>query len=325
MESPTPSPTSSHQSPLARRVRRWPDQLFFAIILAFAILVVAVAFAIVGILAYNSQQSFRVFGWQFFISSNWSPNGQVFGALPFIVGTLLTSAIALLIAVPLSLGTAIFITTQAPRILRTPLGTAVELLAAVPSVIYGFWGVYVVHPFMRATVEPVLHEYLGFTGLFGPPGGSGDVLTASVILAVMIVPTISAVSRDTMAAVPAAQTEAALSLGATDWETTRVATIPFARSGIIGGIILGLGRAIGETMAVTMTIGNVDRVPDSLLGPGQTIASLIANELLSNTGPLQISAILECGLVLLLISLMVNVVARLLVWRATRGVGGRVV
>jgi len=324
MESPTLSPTSSTPSSRSRRVPRWPDRVFFAVIMTFSVLVVLIAFAIVGILAYNSQQSFRVFGWGFIVGTTWSPNGQVFGALPFIVGTLLTSAIALLIAIPLSLGTAIFITTQAPRWLRTPLGTGVELLAAIPSVIYGFWGVYVVHPFMRATVEPVLHQYLGFTGLFGPPGGSGDVLTASVILAVMIVPTISAVSRDTLAAVPAAQTEAALSLGATDWETTRLAMIPFSRSGIVGGVILGLGRAIGETMAVTMTIGNVDRIPDSLLGPGQTIASLIANELLSNTGPLQISAILECGLVLLLISLMVNIVARLLVWRATRG-GGRFV
>lgn len=323
MESPTPSATPSSVSPRTRRVRRWPDQLFFGIVMAFALLVVLIAFLLVAILAYNSQESFRVFGWGFFISSTWNANAEVFGALPFVVGTLVTSAIALLIAIPLSLGTAIFITTQAPRWARTPLGTAVELLAAVPSVIYGFWGIFVVRPWMLHVVEPVLYQYLGFTGLFGPPGGTGDVLTASLILAVMIVPTISAVSRDTLAAVPAAQTEAALSLGATDWETTRVAMLPFARSGIVGGIILGLGRAVGETMAVTMTIGNVDRIPSSLLGPGQTIASLIANELLSNNGPLQASAILECGLVLLLISLTVNVVARVLVWRATRGGGGR--
>jgi len=242
--------------------------------------------------------------------------------VPFVAGTLITSAIGLVIAIPLALGAAIFLTTHCPRWLRGPVGTAIELLAAVPSVIYGFWGLYILHPYMEKTVEPGLKQYLGWTGLFaGTPVGL-DVLTAGIILAVMVVPTICAVSRDTLLAVPQAQKEAALSLGATEWETTRVASIPYARSGIIGGIILGLGRAMGETMAVTMVIGNSDKIPTSLLSQGQTIASLIANELLSNNGPLQASAILEAGLVLLLISLLVNVSARLLVWRVVRTGGG---
>ena len=322
MEPPTPSPTPSSQT---RRVSPWPDRIFFVIIIVVAVVVLLLAVAIVAILAYNARQSFQVFGWGFLWSTTWNPDGQVFGALPFIVGTLLTSAIALLIAIPLSLGSAIFIATQAPRWLRVPLGTAVELLAAIPSVIYGFWGIYVVHPFMHTIVEPWLQANLGWTGLFSGPLEAGDVLTASIVLAIMVVPTVSAISRDTLMAVPAAQTEAALSLGATDWETTRVAMIPYARSGIVGGVILGLGRAIGETMAVTMLIGNKDAIPTSLLSGGQTISSLIANELFSNQGPLQISAILECGLVLLIISLAVNVVARLLVWRVTRTAGGGVV
>ena len=322
MESPTPSPSLS--PPVRedqRRVARWPDQLFFGLVLAIALSIILLAFAIVAILIYNSQQSFQVFGWGFLYSATWNPSGQIFGALPFVVGTLLTSAIALLIALPLSLGSAIFLTTAAPRWLRGPLGTAVELLAAIPSVIYGFWGLWIVVPFMRATVNPALQKSLGWTGAFSGTNTGFGVLTASIILAVMIIPTISAISRDTLAAVPAAQKEAALSLGATNWETTRVAMIPYARSGIVGGVILGLGRAIGETMAVLMVIGNSDRLPFSLIGNGSTIATLIANELLSNTGPLQISAILECGLVLMLISLSVNVVARLLVWRFAGGGG----
>jgi len=324
MESPTPSPPSSPTVYLAQRpVARWPDQLFFVVILIFAISIIALALAIVAILVYNSQQSFRVFGWGFLVSSTWNPNAQIFGALPFVVGTLLTSAIALLIALPLSLGSAIFLTTVAPRWLRGPLGTAVELLAAIPSVIYGFWGLWIVVPFMRSTVNPALQQSLGWTGAFSGPNTGFGVLTASIILAVMIVPTISAISRDTLAAVPAAQKEAALSLGATTWETTRVAMIPYSRSGIVGGVILGLGRAIGETMAVLMVIGNSDKLPLSLIGNGSTISTLIANELLSNTGPLQISAILECGLVLMLISLAVNVGARLLVWRFAGGQGGK--
>jgi phosphate transport system permease protein len=330
MDPLTPSPTSSSpespsQIPRRRTDRhRWGDRIFFALVAVVGVSVITLAAAIVGILVYSSQQSFRVFGWSFLWGTVWSPDTNVFGVVPFMVGTLLTSGIALLIAVPLALGSAIFLTTHAPRWLRGPAGTAIELLAAVPSVIYGFWALYIIHPYMASTIEPGLHTYLGWTGLFGGTAVGLDVLTASIVLAVMIIPTICAVSRDTLLAVPQAQKEAALSLGATDWETTRVASIPYARSGIIGGIILGLGRAMGETMAVTMVVGNADRIPTSLFSQGQTIASLIANELLSNTGPLQVSAILEAGLVLFVIVLIVNVIARLLVWQVLN-VGGGVV
>ncbi len=330
MDPPTPSSDSSPPAPLPQvRPRRsdhhkWGDRVFFGLVLAVGVSIIALAAAIVVILVYSARQSFQVFGWSFLWGTVWSPNTNVFGVVPFVAGTLITSAIGLVIAVPLALGAAIFLTTHSPRWLRGPAGTAIELLAAVPSVIYGFWGLYILHPYMASTVEPGLKKYLGFTGLFdGTPIGL-DVLTAGIILAVMIVPTICAVSRDTLLAVPQAQKEAALSLGATDWETTRIASIPYARSGIIGGIILGLGRAMGETMAVTMVIGNTDKIPTSLFSQGQTIASLIANELLSNTGPLQVSAILEAGLVLLMISLLVNVAARLLVWRVVRVSGGAV-
>ncbi|MGP8158838.1 MAG: phosphate ABC transporter permease subunit PstC [Thermoplasmata archaeon] len=333
MDPSTPSTSSSPPAVVqrapsrARLSSRWPDRIFFGLVTAVGLSVIGLAVAIVGILVYGARASFRVFGISFLWGTVWSPtsNPQVFGVMPFVIGTLLTSAIALLIAFPLALGSAIFLTTHAPRWLRGPAGTAIELLAAVPSVIYGLWGIYVIHPYMASTIEPGLKRYLGFTGLFdGTPIGL-DVLTASIILAVMIVPTICAISRDTLAAVPQAQKEAALSLGATDWETTRVAMIPYARSGIVGGTMLGLGRAMGETMAVTMVIGNTDRIPTSLLSQGQTIASLIANELLSNSGPLQESAILEAGLILLVIALAVNVAARLLVWRVLKGGGGGIV
>jgi len=323
-------PTPSSRSPLpggsAKRPRgsrqTWPDRLFLGLVGTAGVSVLFLALALVGVLYDAATPSVRAFGPNFLVGYTWNPAAGVYGDLPFVAGTLLTGAIAVLIAVPLALGASIFLTTQAPFWMRRPVGTAIELLAAVPSVIYGFWGIFVLVPLMRYTVEPVLRIYLGWTGLFGGTPIGTDVLTASVILAVMIVPTITAVSRDTLSAVPAAQKEAALSLGATDWEATRYAMIPYARAGIVGAIILGLGRAIGETMAVTMTIGNIDKVPVSLFSQGQTIASLIANELLNETGPLQYAAILEAGLVLLAISLVVNVAARLLVWKVLRVSGG---
>jgi len=318
MATTTLSPTSSPSADSQKTVSRWPDRIFYAIIGLVGIGIIALAIAIVLILVRNSKLSIDTFGWAFLYGTTWNPNAQIYGVVPFVAGTLITSGIALLIGLPLALGAAIFITTQAPRYLRTPVGVTIELLAAVPSVIFGFWGLIVVVPWMRTTVQPWLKDYFGWTGLFNGPALGVGILTAGIILAIMIVPTICAVSRDTLLAVPTAQQEAALSLGATDWETTRTASLPYARSGIIGGTILGLGRALGETMAVTLVIGNVDRVPTSLLSPGQTISSLIANELLSNNGPLQASAILECGLVLLAISLGVNVAARLLVWRITK-------
>ncbi len=299
--------------------------MFFGLVAVAGLVVLVLALTLVGILAYGAEPAIRALGWHFLTGPTWSPGTGprgVYGVLPFVYGTLLTSGIALLLAVPFALGASIFITTQAPAWLRRPIGTAIELLAAIPSVVYGFWGIFVLEPYMRYHVEPTLQHNLGWTGAFSGTALGTGILTSGVIVAIMIVPTIAAVSRDTLAAVPAAQREAALGLGATDWEATRMAMLPYARSGIIGGIILGLGRAMGETMAVTMTIGNVDRIPTSLLSQGQTIASLIANELSANTGPYQTAAILEAGLILIGIAVAANVVARLLVWKVGK-VGGR--
>jgi phosphate transport system permease protein len=331
-DSPIPAVTDSEAgttgtAPSLRRSpgrRPIPDLLFFGLVTLGAVVLLVLIFSIVIILASQSELSFRTYGLGYLVGTRWivptsaSPF-QVYGAVPFIVGTLLTSGIALLLGLPLALGSAIFVATQAPNFLRGTLGTAVELLAAIPSVVYGFWGIYVVVPLMRTTVDPALKQYLGWTGAFGGPVTGDGVLTSGIILAIMIVPTISAVSRETLFAVPASQREAALSLGATSWETTRIASLPYARVGIFGAIALGLGRALGETMAVTMTIGNRDAIPTSLLSQGQTISSLIANELTSNSGPLQYSAVVEAGLILLLISLLVNVAARLLLWRVSGG------
>ncbi|MCI4372255.1 MAG: phosphate ABC transporter permease subunit PstC [Thermoplasmata archaeon] len=316
-------PTLSPGDPIVRRrPRRWGDLIFAALVGVGGIGVLVLILAIVGILVDQSAMSFRAFGWGFIIGTQWDVKNNIYGVVPALSGTLITSAIALLIGFPLAIGSAIFLTTQAPRWMRGPVGTVIEMLAAVPSVVYGFWALYVLGPYMRTSVEPALHRYLGWTGGFNGPATGTDILTAGVILAIMVIPTISAISRETLAAVPNSQKEAALSLGATNWETTRYGIVPYARSGIFGATILGLGRALGETMAVTMTIGNRDAVPTSFFSQGQTISSLIANELTNSNGPLQYSAIIEAGLILLLISLLVNVVARLLLWRVLRVSGG---
>src|SRR5438309_6224433 len=231
---------------------------------------------------------------------------------------LVTSALALVLGVPISLGIAIFLSELAPGWLRTPLTYVVELLAAVPSVVYGLWGTFVLAPVMRVYIEPSVQAILGFLPLFrGNPIGS-DVFTAGVILAVMIIPTISSVSREALLAVPDTQREAALSLGATRWETTRLAVLRYARAGIFGAVVLGLGRAVGETMAVTMTIGNRNAISVSLFDQGQTIASWIANNFTEAETPLELSACIELGLVLMLMSLVINVFARLMLGRVLR-------
>lgn len=286
-----------------------------------------VAFGVIGLLALITvilflvaQDSIRVFGFGFLGESIWNANvrPEVYGAVPFIYGTLVTSALSLLFGVPISLGIAIFLSELAPRWLRVPLTYVVELLAAVPSVVYGFWGIFVLGPVMRDSIEPFVKDLLGFLPLFsGTPIGT-DKFTAGVILAVMIIPTISAVSREALLAVPQSQREAALSLGATRWETTRLAVLRYARAGIFGAIVLGLGRAVGETMAVTMTIGNRNALTLSLFDQGQTIASWIANNFNDVNTPLERSAMIELGLVLMLISLAINVFARLMIGRVLR-------
>src|SRR5438094_3962977 len=295
------------------------DPLFqwFSTLIALGVVGVLILIAIV--LFFEAEASIRAFGWSFLGGTVWNPQPPLlFGAFPFVYGTLVTSALALLFGVPISLGIAIFLSELSPPWLRIPLTYVVELLAAVPSVVYGLWGIFVLGPVMRVSVEPVVQSIFGFLPIFqGTPIGT-DKFTAGVILAVMIIPTISAVSREALLAVPDNQREAALSLGATRWETTRVAVLRYARAGIFGAIILGLGRAVGETMAVTMTIGNRNAISISLFDQGQTIASWIANNFLNATDPLELSALIELGLVLMLMSLIINIFARLMIGRVLR-------
>jgi phosphate transport system permease protein len=245
---------------------------------------------------------------------------ESFGALPFIYGTLVSSALALLIAVPLGIGSAVFLAELAPFWMRGPIAFLVEMLAAIPSVVYGLWGIFVLAPLLRVWVQPALGASLGFLPLFqGPPYGVG-MLAAGIILAIMVVPFIATVSREVLLAVPRTQREAALALGATGWETTRLAVLRYARSGLVGAVLLGLGRALGETMAVTMVIGNRAEISASLFAPGYTMASVLANEFTEATSDLYLSALVEIGLILLVLTIVVNALARLLVW----SVGGTV-
>jgi phosphate transport system permease protein len=297
------------------------DGVFRLLMFAAGLLVVVIVLGMIIGLATHSELSLRQFGFAFLRSSTWDPvNGQ-FGALAFIYGTVASSLVALLISVPLSLGIAIFLVEQAPPIIARPITFLVELLAAIPSVVYGVWGIFVLAPFLRERVEPSLARSFGSLPFFqGPITGIG-LLTGGIILAIMITPIISAVARDVLAAVPNTQREAALALGATKWEMTRVVLINGA-PGIAGAIILGLGRALGETMAVTMVIGNRAEISLSLFQPSYTLASVIANEFTEATGDIYLSALIELGLILFLVTFVVNAIARLLVWRVTRSTVG---
>lgn len=302
---------------------RFADKLFLGITVVSALSVLAIVVLIAYELITASKLSLHAFGLKFFYSSNWDPVAGDFGALPFIYGTLVSSFLALLLAVPVSLAAAVFITEMCPRWLKTPLSFLMELLAAIPSVIYGLWAIFVLAPLLRQYVQPFLSKSLGWTGLFtGPPYGIG-MLAAGIILAIMIVPIIASISRDVMKAVPQSQREAVLALGATRWEMIRTAVLRNARTGIVGGVILGLGRALGETMAVTMVIGNRPEIAKSLFAPGYTMASVIANEFSEATDNLYLSAIIEIGLALFIVTLIVNAIAMALVWATTRGMPAR--
>jgi phosphate transport system permease protein len=302
---------------------RFADKTFLGITVLSAVSVLAIVVLIAYELVMSSQLSLHQFGLKFFFSSKWDPVSGQFGALPFIYGTLVSSALALILAVPVSLAAAVFITEMSPGWLKTPLSFLMELLAAIPSVIYGLWAIFVLAPILRQYIEPFLASSFGWTGLFsGPPFGIG-MLAAGIILAIMIVPIICSISRDVMGAVPQNQREAVLALGATRWEMIRTGVLRNARAGIIGAIILGLGRALGETMAVTMVIGNRPDISKSLFAPGYTMATLIANEFSEATGNLYLSAIVEIGLALFLITLIVNALAMALVWATTRGMPAR--
>jgi phosphate transport system permease protein len=297
------------------------DAVFRSLLLGAALLMIVIVCAMILALASESMLSIRQFGFSFLKGRVWNPIKGDFGALPFVYGTIVSSLIALLISVPLSLGIAIFLVEQAPYYLSRPIGFLVELLAAIPSVVYGLWGIFVLAPFLRVHVEPPLQRWFGWLPLFqGSITGIG-LLTGGVILAIMVTPIISAVVRDVLAAVPSSQREAALALGATKWETTRVVLVNGA-PGIAGAVILGLGRAIGETMAVTMVIGNRPQISASLFEPSYTIASVIANEFTEATQDLYLSALVELGLILFLVTFVVNAIARLLVWNVTRKTSG---
>jgi len=329
-ETPTiPTPSSAYGA----RARVWDwrralsptghvgDAVFRGLLFTSALFLILLVGAILAAMASTASLSIREFGWGFLTSSQWNPLRGQFGAWPFIYGTVMSSVIALLISVPLSLGVAVFLVEQSPRRIARPLTFLVELLAAIPSVVYGLWGIFVLAPFMRENVMPPLQKIFGWLPLFqGNMTGIG-LLTAGVILAIMITPIISAVVRDVLAAVPVSQREAALALGATKWETTRV-VLANGGPGIAGAIILGLGRAVGETMAVTMLIGNRPEVSASLFEPSYTIASVLANEFREATGDLYVSALVELGLILFLVTFIINGAARLLVWSVTRGTSG---
>jgi phosphate transport system permease protein len=261
------------------------------------------------------------YGFDFITSSTWDPVAEEFGAFPLIFGTLVSSLIALLIAVPLSLGVAIYLTEFAPKAVRQPVAFLIGLLAAIPSVVYGLWGIFVLIPSLRTTAFPFLRKALGFLPLFEGPIYGPSMLAAGIILAIMVMPYVMSVSREVLLAVPNTQREAALALGATRWEAVTTAVVPYARSGLIGAIILGLGRALGETMAVTMVIGNRHEIAASLFAPGYTMAAAIANEFSEAVGDLHLSALAYVALVLFLVTVLVNAGARLLIWRVARGSG----
>jgi len=301
------------------------DRIYRRILTAFALALPVLFVVILAVLFVSALPALHQFGPSFLWTSTWDPVAEIYGAAPMIVGTLLSSFLAILIAVPLALGVAIFLTEFAPRWLRQPVAFLVELLAAIPSVVYGLWGVFVLIPFLRTSVVPPLKAVLGWTPFLQGVFYGNSLLAGGVILAIMIVPYIAAVSREVLLAVPGSQREAALAMGATRWEAVRSAVLPYGRAGLIGAIILGLGRALGETMAVTMLIGNRHDIGVSLLQPAYTMAAAIANEFSEATTNLYHSALFEVGLVLFVVTVVVNAIARILIWRVARGtaVGSR--
>src|SRR5689334_17386091 len=311
------------KSRVGARENVFADRTFKGLVVACALAVLAVVGLIVYELVTQSRLAMSTFGFRFLVKQIWDPVAEDFGALPFIYGTVVSSLVGLVIAVPLSVGTALFLTEICPLRIRAVLSLLVELLAAIPSVIYGLWGIFVLAPFVRVHVEPFLARYFGWTGLFEGPNYGWGMLAAGMIIAIMILPIIASITREVITAVPRVQREAALALGATKWEMLRMAVLRNARPGIFGAIILGLGRALGETMAVTMVIGNRAEIVKSLFAPGHTLASVIANEFSEAVGTVYLSALVEMALALFVVTLIVNALAGLLVWSITRGMPAR--
>jgi len=319
--------TSDPRGSRPARSAPWKDVAFEWLTRFFAFVVFSILAAILVSLAIGSQQTLQKYGFSFLWSADWNPVTEEFGALVPIFGTLVTSLIAMLIGVPVSFGIALFLTELSPAWLKRPLGTAIELLAAIPSIIYGMWGLFVFAPLFQAHVQPKLIDAFAGLGLVGalfagPPLGIG-MLTAGLILSIMVIPFITAVMRDVFELVPPLLKESGYGLGATTWEVVWRVVLPYTKVGVIGGIMLGLGRALGETMAVTFVIGNAHRLASSLMAPGNTIASALANEFTEAVGDLYYSALIELGLILFLITTIVLALSKLLLMRLSRGEGSR--
>ncbi|MFZ0194805.1 MAG: phosphate ABC transporter permease subunit PstC [Pseudolabrys sp.] len=302
------------------------DVVFRHITRAAALAVLIILGGIIVSLVWGSLPALRAFGVSFLYQEVWNPVTEQFGAIAPIYGTIVTSLIAMLIAVPVGLFIALFLTELCPMWLRRPIGIAIELLAGIPSIIYGIWGLFVFAPFLQQYVQPFLIELFGNIPLLsilfaGPPYGIG-IFTAGLILAIMVLPFITSISRDVFEAVPPVLKEAAYGLGCTTWEVARYVVLPYTRVGVIGGVMLGLGRALGETMAVTFVIGNAHRISGSLLAPGTTISATIANEFTEAVGDLYTSALIALGLILFVITFIVLAIARLLLMRLNARVGG---
>ena len=291
---------------------RFGDKAFEWLTLGMALVVILLIFLIGSQLARGSSLAIQKFGLRFLTTSTWDPVSEEFGALPFIYGTLVSSLIALLIAVPLSIATAIYLTELAPLWIRQPIVSLIEMLAAIPSVILGLWGIFVMIPWLRDYPFPLLKKLFGWTPFFTGPMYGTSMLAGGIIIAIMILPIITSVSREILRSVPSLQREAAYALGATRWEVTRIAVLSYARKGLFGAVILGLGRALGETMAVTMVIGNTPQIAASLFKPGYTLASVIANEFTEATADIYLQALVEIGLVLFGVTIAVNLLAQLL-------------
>jgi phosphate transport system permease protein len=315
-------PTPPHEQ---RAIPKWQDALFEGTTRAFALLVLSLLAAIIVALGVAAWPAMEKFGFAFFVTDVWNPVTRNFGALAPIYGTLVTSAIALLIGVPVSFGIALFLTEMCPAALKRPLGTAVELLAAIPSIIYGMWGLFVFAPFFGDYVQPLLTRLFGDLWILGPlfqgaPNGIG-VLSAGFILAIMVIPFISAVMRDVFETVPPVLKESAYGVGSTTWEVVWNIVLPYTRVGVIGGIMLGLGRALGETMAVTFVIGNAYKISASLFDPGNSIASALANEFNEAADPVHSASLITLGLILFLLTTIVLACSRLLLAQLAKGEG----
>jgi phosphate transport system permease protein len=326
--SPMASPAASEPSAirkflLSRGSSAIADKSFGWLMLACALSIFAIVALIAWELILRSQLTIGKFGLKFFFDSAWDPVNGNFGALPFVYGTLMSSFVALVIAVPLAVGVSIFITEMSPKFLRAPLSFLTELLAAIPSVVYGLWAVFILVPLLRERIDPILIRTFGWSGVFDQPDFGVHILAAGVILSIMILPIISSLTREVMTAVPHSQREAVLALGATRWEMIRMGVLRNARIGIVGSVILGLGRALGETMAVTMVIGNNPQIVRNLLAPGYSMASVIANEFSEASDDMYRSALIEIGLALFIVTIIVNALARVLVWAVTRGAPAR--